>query len=130
MRTGNEWVCCVPLCESAEVLIRECTTILDSRSYRYCDVYNMSLDPLTADHVNGLVPRTCRHELESFCLGSNLCYSLCHQWRNVLPFRKWVALTSVDLGLQKTALPFVCSRQYHQLGQRPLLLTVAIWSNL
>jgi len=66
----------------------------------------MSLDLLTADGVKGLVPMTYRHELESFAwvlIYAALCVTNGKENLNVLPFRDWVALTSINLGLHKTA---------------------------
>jgi hypothetical protein len=97
----------------------------------------MSLDLLTADGVKGLVPRTYRHELESFAwvlLYAALCVTNGEENLNVLPFRDWVALTSIDLGLQKTAFlsyaPDNIINWVKAPYQSPLLSTFAIWSDL
>jgi hypothetical protein len=97
----------------------------------------MSLDLLTADGVNGLVPRTYRHELESFAwvlLYAALCVTNGEENLNVPPFRDWVALTSIDLGLRKTAFlsyaPDNIIKWVKAPYQRPLLSTFAIWSDL
>jgi len=94
----------------------------------------MSLDLLTADGVKGLVPRTYRHELESFAwvlLYAALCVTDGKENLNVLPFCDWVALSSINLGSQKSSFlmyaPENIKKWVKAPYQRPLLSTFAIW---
>ena len=107
------------------VLIGESTTILDSRSYRHCDVHD--LDLLTADGVNGLVHRTFSHELECFAWVL-LCAAL-SPMATCAFFPQLGCTYNHRFGPPKDCIPFSYApdNEYHRLVRDHI---DAIWSNL